>query len=321
MEKNTKKKGKLKWIIAAVVVIAVFLIMAGSEEDTAPMEKQNETQQTNVDIEDLTQDGTEKEQKTEVKEDEMSQADVESEALLQESSKTEKDYYELGETVRFTSGLELTLTDVGTVRDNVLGENYVYIMAEAENTGTESIQISGGYFHFYADDYSMNNSYFNDNYLQSQCLDPGRKTAGKVFAECNDYDTINVLEVQFGDAVFRLKDVMTEAEVIQNEMDLLESLAISGRYAEMEGNSEISISMYSSPEENSVGKAEVHFESGEYDYSGEIAKTDTNVYKLLNTDDEVLFEIYEAKYDLMYLAFYVNGEFIGEYWMQEHYES
>lgn len=320
MEKNTKKKGKLKWIIAAVVVILVFLIMAGSEEDTAPMEKQDETQQTKVDIEDLTQDDIEKEQ-TEVKEDEMSQADVDSEALLQENSKSEKNYYELGETVRFTSGLELTLTDVGTARDNVLGENYVYIIAEAENTGTESIQISGSYFHFYADDYSMNNSYFNDNYLQSQCLDPGRKTAGKVFAECNDYDTINVLEVQFGDAVFRLKDATAEAEVIQNEMDLLESLAISGRYAEMEGNSEISISMYSSPEENSVGKAEVHFESGEYNYSGEIAKTDTNVYKLLNTDDEVLFEIYEAKYDLMYLAFYVNGEFIGEYWMQEHYES
>ena len=119
---------------------------------------------------------------------------------------------------------------------------------------------------------------------------------------------------------------------IKVDSEKIEYAAISGNYGGMQGMSSIDLSMYSSPENNSVGNADVYVQGGEYSYTGEISEVATNVYKVANTEGkDVLLAVstqtveYNLGYDqdsgTLWIQLYVDGELIEEYMMLEHYES
>lgn len=104
----------------------------------------------------------------------------------------------------------------------------------------------------------------------------------------------------------------------------IEASAISGSYGGTMGQSTLSVSIYSSPEEGEagIGNAEIYVEGGQYSYHGQIAELTTNVYKVAtDTGEEVLLAASKADDGTITVALYVDGQLVEEYLMMEHYES
>lgn len=96
---------------------------------------------------------------------------------------------------------------------------------------------------------------------------------------------------------------------------------LSGLYEGI--NSSLGISIYSSQEEGEtvIGNARLYFENEEY-YLGEIVAIPEKDIYLVETDEgeEVLLDIYPDSQPIV-IDLYVDGEYIDEYYMVEHYES
>ena len=99
-------------------------------------------------------------------------------------------------------------------------------------------------------------------------------------------------------------------------------------YSELSGlyegfNSSLSISIYSSQEEGEtvIGNARLYFENEEY-YLGEIVVIPGKDIYLVETDEgeEVLLDV-KSDYGVIVIDLYVDGQYIDEYSMVEHYES
>lgn len=122
-----------------------------------------------------------------------------------EENKSEGAYFEVGDTVEYASGLCMKIMDTG-VYTSAYGDGYVYITLEIENKGADEIYFYPTSFNFYGDDYCMDTGIaVNDDEISVQTLDPGRKANGRIYAECNNYNSVNNIEVQYGDAVFKIK--------------------------------------------------------------------------------------------------------------------
>lgn len=96
---------------------------------------------------------------------------------------------------------------------------------------------------------------------------------------------------------------------------------LSGSYEGSTGQSILSISIYTSWEEASIGNVEIYVDDEWYYLGNIIAEPEQDVY-LVETDagEEVLLDVYSA-YGTIAIDLYVDGEYIDEYLMVEHYES
>lgn len=120
-----------------------------------------------------------------------------------------------------------------------------------------------------------------------------------------------VFEVDLKDFSYNLKEQYRESSCMDD----------AGKYIGTKYDSEIYISMYTSPDDEwIVGNVEIYSEDGEYDYSSEIAEVMENAYVLIDTEDDVVLETFEDD-GTIWLRLFINEEYIDAYWMQEHYES
>ncbi len=263
--------------------------------------------------------------------------------------------HQIGETVEFNvdggGEVAVTITDWGTSQ-SAFGTPYVFVNVIMENIGDTAITASHSLFDIYADDVRLPHIIIESGLLSTGEISPGRKAVGAVYGE-GDGMTASVIEVECGGSVFVLKDGNENADggsrnVVSAEEDTSGSVslpsdikvdsekidyaALSGNYGGMQGMSSIDLSMYSLPEDSSVGNADVYVQGGEYSYTGEISEVATNVYKVANTEGkEVLLAVSTeiAEYDPgenqdsgnLWIQLYVDGELIEEYMMLEHYES
>lgn len=117
--------------------------------------------------------------------------------------------YGIGDTVKMkndTTKIEVTLTDWGTVYDSLSNRILMYVSYSVANTGNDSIYVSNSMFNVYADDFSVEQAYYNDDIPSDADLSPGRKLSGRFYAKTNPEYAYNI-EVECGDVVFVLKDV------------------------------------------------------------------------------------------------------------------
>lgn len=254
--------------------------------------------------------------------------------------------YYVGETVAFKTSnggkFNITLTDWGKVK-GLSGDPITYIKYMIENIGSETVTVGNELFDLYADDYSVDTAFpvaadeVGDE-VYGRDLSAGRKLESVIYMEINP-DNVTVIEVECGDAVFVLKDestangstVMLDGNSLDNvsipsDMEIdsepIESYRLSGYYGGMMGQSTISLSIYSSTEDEiGIGNADIYVEGGQYSYYGEIVELTTNVYIVAaDTDNEVLLSVSTWE-DTIMLHLYVDGQLIEEYLMMEHYES
>ena len=102
---------------------------------------------------------------------------------------------------------------------------------------------------------------------------------------------------------------------------------LSGFYEGSTGQSSLSVSIYTSWEEKSIGTVGLYVDD-EWYYLGEIiAESEKDVY-LVETDtgEEVVFDVHSGygaylDYGIIVIDLYVDGQYIDEYLMVEHYES
>ena len=284
--------------------------------------------------------------------------DTEESTETEDTSETEvtETRHQIGETVEFNvdggGEVAVTITDWGTSQSS-MGTPMVFFNVTMENTGDTTVTASHSLFDIYVDDVRLTHNITESGLLSTGEISPGRKAVGTVYGE-GDGTTAETIEVECGGSVFVLKDgseisdgenrnVVSVDEDTSGSVNLpsdmkvdyekIEYASLSGNYGGMQGMSSIDLNMYSSPEENSVGNADVYVQGGEYSYSGEIAEVATNVYKVANTDgQEVLLAISTeiAEYDpgedpnsegTLWIQLYVDGQLIEEYMMLEHYES
>lgn len=221
---------------------------------------------------------------------------------------------------------ELLLSYGATVADYV---NIVYTVDE--KGAVSSTNVFGGVYTFYeAEDgnglYAVNgymgietvrrvtlqNNQIVEELLWEKEIGPGDYYSNDkplVYAESNDLSLLGVEQ-----------DTAVPSDMILAESPI-DYLELSGRYNGINQASEISLSMYSSPEEYAVGNVEISFGSGEYDYSGKISEAATNVYKVEEVADEVLLGISTNEDGTIFLQLYVNGQLVEEFLMQEHFVS
>ena len=97
---------------------------------------------------------------------------------------------------------------------------------------------------------------------------------------------------------------------------------LSGSYSDNTGGFTLSLSIYSSQEEGEreIGTADIYANNGQH-YAGAVTPVEKKVYKIAtDTGEEVL--LVEGDYgDTIMLQLYVDGQFLDEYRMVEHYES
>ena len=97
---------------------------------------------------------------------------------------------------------------------------------------------------------------------------------------------------------------------------------LSGSYTGSTDMSTLSLSIYSSQEEGetAVGNVVIYTDNGK-DYTGTVTPIGENAYKVAaGTGEEVLL-IESVSGDVVVLQLYVDGEYLDEYRMKEHYES
>lgn len=157
---NCRKKqgGILKWILIVVVVIFVFSMLFGGEDDGSASDSNPQK------VGDATVAGKD----TETKE-------------------AEDNKFSVGEIVE-TSSLRITLLSAEKYQsDNEFiqpksGNVYYKMELEFENISDSDEYISSWDFNCYADDYDMEQTYLDEMDLDAT-LSPGRKTKGAVFFE------------------------------------------------------------------------------------------------------------------------------------------
>lgn len=181
---NCRKKqgGKLKWIIIAIVVIAIIGSVAGSGDDEPKKVADSENNSTNVT--DIKKDNVEKEEKT---------------------------TFYVGETAEL-KGVQVTMTNFeeSTGKDYIIPtDGNVFVLAEFEITNNTNGEISVSSilsFEAYADDYSLNYSVSAMTLKDSQLdgtIAAGKKMKGWIGWEVpEDYEKV---EIHFKDNVWSSK--------------------------------------------------------------------------------------------------------------------
>lgn len=117
--------------------------------------------------------------------------------------------YKIGDTAKFStenSGkISVTLDEWGSVKREFEEDTILYVNYTIENIGEERVTVGNSLFDIYADNYSIGQTYYGDDYIMSADLSVGRKVDGTIYAEVNP-DDAKVIEVEFSDAIFVIKD-------------------------------------------------------------------------------------------------------------------
>lgn len=174
MEKE-KKKGKLKWVIIAIVaVVVLFAIGSSDDEDSnggnsvAKKTGQVETEQTSSDAKE--------DSKTDEKQEDK------------DSESEDKSEFKVGDIVE-TSDLKISFLSAKKYKsDNQFmqpekGNIYYRMQFEFENIGDSIENITSIIdWECYADGYSVEQHYFDEDKLEGN-LSPGKKAKGSVYFE------------------------------------------------------------------------------------------------------------------------------------------
>lgn len=172
-----KQNGIVKWIVVAVIVIVIIAAAtSGGEDDTAG----TDTKQQNVAAEDSRGTAADTDAadstKSEAKEDTETQTEAEVSNVFNVGDVVELDRIKIS----FLSAEEY-------VSDNQFmqpkeGNMYYRIGFEVENIGDSDAYVSSWDWECYADGYSAEQTYFNDESLDAT-LSSGKKTKGYIFFE------------------------------------------------------------------------------------------------------------------------------------------
>ena len=97
---------------------------------------------------------------------------------------------------------------------------------------------------------------------------------------------------------------------------------LSGSYSDSTDGLTLSLSIYSSQEEGEIeiGSADIYASNGQH-YVGSVTPVEKNVYKIATDTGEEVLLVEEDYGDIIMLQLYVDGQYLGEYQMVEHYES
>lgn len=97
---------------------------------------------------------------------------------------------------------------------------------------------------------------------------------------------------------------------------------LSGYYIGNTGQSTLSFSIYTSQEEgeSEIGSADIYTDNGQH-YSGMVIPIEKGVYKVIVDAGEEVLLVESSFDDVVALQLYVDGQFLEEYRMKEHYES
>lgn len=225
---------------------------------------------------------------------------------------------------------DITMTDWGTYENPFSKTPGVYLTFEVINTGAADISINSYDFKAYVNNYSVDIDLEVEDPL-SATLSSGRQTSGNVYI-LTDPDDVNSLELELGDAIFRIQennflDGSETEETILSDFSYDNLQLYGGSY---DGNNDTSIfvSVYSSFDEgNILGSVAL------YDSLGHEAFADIR-------DDREGDGIYTLCYDnsiIMHIRFYqdpgggycadiqgldeiyINGSQIETYIMTEQY--
>lgn len=164
MSKGTKRGGKLKWIIIAIVVLGVIGAVAGGGDDDKPSDSnpQKTGQAENANPE--TQ-GNPENQETEEQKSEFVVGDIVEASDLRITFVSAEEYTSDNEFIQPKEG------------------NIFYKMEfEFENISDSDEYVSSYNFDCYADDYDMEQTWM-DGFDLDATLSPGKKTKGAVFFE------------------------------------------------------------------------------------------------------------------------------------------
>lgn len=98
-------------------------------------------------------------------------------------------------------------------------------------------------------------------------------------------------------------------------------LRLSGSYSASVGQSSLSIGIYTSQEEGEIeiGTVVIYAEDGDY-FVGTLIPTAAGVYEVVTDTGEEFFLIEVDSDDAVTLDMYVDGQYLEEYWMTEHYQ-
>lgn len=149
--------------------------------------------------------------------------------IYNEVNSQKEGYYYLGDTINFTNGLNIIVSDASVYTE---GEDiYVYIDLQVENKGKEDCVFSYTQVAFYGDDYLLEQGFpifDNAESLSIANISSGRKYSGRVYALCPNLESLSKIEVEIGDAVVLLMDVnATESKFICNDNDIKRSVTIT----------------------------------------------------------------------------------------------
>lgn len=129
------------------------------------------------------------------------------------------------------------------------------------------------------------------------------------YSEVSDIVICNKNSVSVGNSAFGANETMGKY------------YELSGTYSGSMEGSVLGLSIYSSREDNevSIGNVEIYV-GNEYHYFGEIIATEGNVYTVITETGEEVLLVESMTDGTIVLQLYVNGQYIEEYKMEEHYE-
>ena len=194
----------------------------------------------------------------------------------------------IGEMAEFESGLAITLMDAGKYSEYYYGESdtYAYVSFEIENRGSENIVFSSANIEFYGDGYLLDTGivFSAEDVLGTIELSPGRRAKGRVFAECENYDSLSVIEAEYSNVIFVVKNEEDDEPIGDEGVEVyMENVSeMVGTYSDIEDYG-IQVII----EQNEYGMADITFkmEGEKADYIFEDCST---------VDDLLLFEIYDV---------------------------
>lgn len=171
-----------------------------------------------------------------------------------------------------------------------------------------------------SDEYSEEPSYYYGDTEISE-------TEYKAYQISGNYELINgnaSVEQIFSliDGIDKVYDYSSADNLAEFKQPIENYYKLSGAYGGRIDQSTLRLNIYSGPgeEEIAIGNAEIHVKMGRY-YFGEIIPVENNIYKVMvETEEEILLA--ESEMDgVIIMRLYVDGQYVDEYWMQEHYVS
>ena len=353
----------LSTIVKVVVIGFLLLVLIGScadsddtvtnmeTEELSQGEKtvsQEETASGEADAEEAENADADQQDAAAEQSDNDEEANADDNAGADSSDKVEEDgKYKVGDTVKLSDEnggkIAVTVTEWGTDYDSLTEETLTYAEYYIENIGDEEVTVGSGLFTMYTDDYSIDttSSGSSDMFVLRADISAGRKLTGRVYGVL-DPDSVDNIELEVGGSIYVLKNIPYK-RIDANEMsvenikvpkkmkaDSKQIPYISGHYFGNFGQTDMSLSMYSSPEDKALGNIELYIDSevetyGGISYEGQIVEVKPNVYALAIEGQEVLISFYidssMGTENNIGAQVFIDGEQVETLIMMEMYRS